>query len=61
MSPTSAGWRIERGDDVGRYLREGWFEFAEQALWWLYLRPGDSVIDWGARRPVQPARKPGRR
>ena len=43
------GWLAhEREDDVGRYLREGWFEFAEQAFWWLYLRPGDSVIDCGA-------------
>lgn len=43
------GWlRHETGDDVGRYLREGWFEFAEQALWWLLLRPGDRVIDCGA-------------
>lgn len=43
------GWLShEAGDDVGRYLREGWFEFAEQALWWLYLRPGDCVIDCGA-------------
>jgi FkbM family methyltransferase len=43
------GWLAhEPGDDVGRYLREGWFEFAEQALWWLYLRPGDCVIDCGA-------------
>ncbi len=29
-------------------MREGWFEFAEQAIWWLYLRPGDCVIDCGA-------------
>ncbi len=43
------GWLThERGDDVGRYLREGWFEFAEQAMWWLYLRPGDNVVDCGA-------------
>lgn len=43
------GWLShEAGDDVGRYLREGWFEFAEQAMWWLYLRPGDNVIDCGA-------------
>ncbi|HVP73931.1 MAG TPA: FkbM family methyltransferase [Phycisphaerales bacterium] len=43
------GWLAhEGGDDVGRYVREGWFEFAEQAFWWLYLRPGDSVIDCGA-------------
>jgi FkbM family methyltransferase len=43
------GWLShEAGDDVGRYLQEGWFEFAEQALWWLNLRPGDCVIDCGA-------------
>jgi FkbM family methyltransferase len=43
------GWlRHEAGDDVGRYLREGWFEHLEQALCWLYLRDGDTVIDCGA-------------
>jgi len=35
-------------DDVLRFLREGWFEYREQAFWWLYLRDGDSVIDCGA-------------
>src|SRR5262249_37178999 len=35
-------------DEVARYLAEGWFEYREQALWWLYLREGDTVIDAGA-------------
>jgi len=43
------GWfEMPRGDDVARYLREGWFEHDEQALWWLALREGDAVIDGGA-------------
>ncbi len=43
------GWLAhEPGDDVGRYLREGWFEHLEQVLCWLYLREGDTVIDCGA-------------
>jgi FkbM family methyltransferase len=54
MSPdelllSHVGWMAhEPGDDVARYLREGWFEHIEQALWWLYLREGDTVIDCGA-------------
>jgi FkbM family methyltransferase len=43
------GWlTYEEGDDVLRYLREGWFEYAEQAFLWLYLRESDVVIDCGA-------------
>jgi len=43
------GWlEMPLGDDVARYLREGWFEHEEQALWWLALREGDAVIDGGA-------------
>jgi len=29
-------------------LREGWFEYREQAFLWLYLRDGDVVVDCGA-------------
>ena len=43
------GWlTYERGDDVLRCLREGWFEYREQAFLWLYLRDGDVVVDCGA-------------
>ncbi len=43
------GWLAHPPDDrVGRFLAEGWFEYREQALWWLYLREGDAVIDAGA-------------
>ena len=43
------GWlTYEAGDDVLRSLREGWFEYREQAFLWLYLRDGDVVVDCGA-------------
>jgi len=43
------GWlRHVKGDRVAAYLREGWFEYREQAFFRLYLRPGDSFIDGGA-------------
>lgn len=43
------GWlAFEPGDEVATFLRQGWFEFAEQALLWLYGRPGDVVLDLGA-------------
>jgi FkbM family methyltransferase len=43
------GWlEFPDGDDVARFLAEGWFEYAEQAFFWLYLRPGDAVLDAGA-------------
>jgi FkbM family methyltransferase len=43
------GWlRHEPGDEVARFLAEGWFEYREQAFWRLYLREGDTVIDAGA-------------
>jgi FkbM family methyltransferase len=43
------GWlRHPTGDDVATYLRQGWFEYREMALLWLYLRPGDAMIDCGA-------------
>ncbi len=44
-----AGWlRHEPGDEVARFLSEGWFEYKEQAFFWLYLRPGDTFLDGGA-------------
>ncbi len=43
------GWlRFEAGDEVATFLRQGWFEAAEQAMLWLYGRPGDIVLDIGA-------------
>jgi len=43
------GWlRHDPGDEVISLLRQGYFEAAEQAFLWLYLRPGDTVIDGGA-------------
>lgn len=43
------GWlRHRAGDDVAVYLRQGWFEYREQAFLWLYLRPGNVVVDCGA-------------
>lgn len=43
------GWLShERDDDLIRLLRQGYFEAAEQAFFWLYLRPGDRFIDCGA-------------
>lgn len=44
-----AGWlRHDADDEVALFLRQGWFEGTEQALAWLYLRPGDVFIDGGA-------------
>lgn len=43
------GWlAFEAGDDVATFLRQGWFEAPEQAMLWLYGRPGDTVLDIGA-------------
>jgi FkbM family methyltransferase len=43
------GWlRHEPGEEVVSLLRQGYFEASEQALFWLYLRPGDTFIDCGA-------------
>ena len=43
------GWlRHNRGDEVIALLRQGYFEAAEQAFFWLFLRPGDTFIDGGA-------------
>lgn len=43
------GWMAyERGDAVLTGLREGDFEFAEQAFFHRVLRPGDFIIDCGA-------------
>jgi FkbM family methyltransferase len=43
------GWvRHPDGDEVAAYLNQGWYEYREQAFAWLYLRPGDVVIDCGA-------------
>jgi FkbM family methyltransferase len=44
-----AGWfSHEPGDEVARFLSEGWFEYKEQAFLWLSLRPGDTFFDGGA-------------
>lgn len=43
------GWlRHDPGEEVVSQLRLGYFEAAEQAFYWLYLRPGDTFIDCGA-------------
>jgi FkbM family methyltransferase len=43
------GWfEYESNDEVMRLLREGHFESLEQAFLWLFLRPGDVVVDAGA-------------
>ena len=43
------GWlRHEPGDEVARLLREGHFEAAEQAFFWLFLREGDAFLDCGS-------------
>jgi FkbM family methyltransferase len=36
------------GDELATLLRQGYFEAAEQAFAWLYLRPEDLVLDCGA-------------
>jgi FkbM family methyltransferase len=35
-------------EELVALLQRGYFEAAEQAFFWLYLRPGDSIIDCGA-------------
>jgi FkbM family methyltransferase len=43
------GWLShEPGDELISLLRQGYFEAAEQAFFWLYLRPGDWFFDCGA-------------
>jgi FkbM family methyltransferase len=43
------GWlRHDYGEEVIHLLRQGHFEAAEQAFFWLYLRPDDTFIDCGA-------------
>jgi FkbM family methyltransferase len=43
------GWFLhEAGDEVARYLDEGWYEYREQAFMWLYAREDDVFIDCGA-------------
>jgi FkbM family methyltransferase len=43
------GWlRHECGEEVIALLRQGYFEAAEQAFFWLHGRPGDVFIDGGA-------------
>lgn len=43
------GWlRHDLGEEVVHLLRQGHFEAAEQAFFWLYLRPDDTFIDCGA-------------
>jgi len=44
-----SGWLSSPGpDQVLQFLREGWFEYREQAFLWLFLRPGDTFVDCGA-------------
>lgn len=44
-----AGWLSHApADEVISLLRQGYFEAAEQAFFWLYLRPGDWFFDCGA-------------
>lgn len=43
------GWLSYPADDIVlRHLREGAFEYREQAFFWSYLGPGDVVLDIGA-------------
>ena len=50
------GWlRYPRNDEVARFLGEGWFEYREQAFLWMFLRPGDAVLDAGAHFGVYSA------
>lgn len=43
------GWLTYPADDIVlRHLREGVFEYREQAFFWSFLRPGDIVLDIGA-------------
>ena len=43
------GWLLhEPQDEVATLLRQGHFEAAEQAFFWLYLRDGDQFLDCGA-------------
>jgi len=43
------GWILhEPEDEVATLLRQGHFEAAEQAFFWLYLRNGDQFLDCGA-------------
>lgn len=43
------GWIThEPGDEVATLLRQGHFEAAEQAFFWLFLRDGDRFLDCGA-------------
>jgi FkbM family methyltransferase len=43
------GWMFfPVGDEVCKILYQGHFEASEQALLWLYLRPGDRALDCGA-------------
>ncbi|HEY6003561.1 MAG TPA: FkbM family methyltransferase [Anaeromyxobacter sp.] len=44
-----AGWLSHApADELISLLRQGYFEAAEQAFFWLYLRPGDWFFDCGA-------------
>jgi FkbM family methyltransferase len=43
------GWLChDHGEEVIQLLRQGHYEAAEQAFFWLYLRPDDKFIDCGA-------------
>lgn len=43
------GWlQYPAGDYVGESLREGWYDYREQAFLWRYLRDGDIFVDGGS-------------
>lgn len=43
------GWIVgPQSDLVIEYLREGWFEYAERAFFWQYLRRDSNFLDVGA-------------
>ncbi len=43
------GWLAHAPDEeVARSLNEGWFEYREQAFFWLYLHEAGTVVDCGA-------------
>lgn len=50
------GWlEFPANDDVIRYLRQGWFEYAELAFQHAFLREGDSFLDIGAHAGLHSA------
>lgn len=43
------GWlQFPEQDEVANFIREGWYEYQEQAFLWLFIRPGDVFFDCGA-------------